>query len=69
MLDQSGLEEILELISNMKKFNTLYPYEKEYTLRRCYELVMKHRVILGDPLTEKALYAMLTLWNSSDASR
>ena len=64
MRDDHGLEELLILQQDVKNWNDLAPYEKEYVLYRVHQIVMEHRNILGPDLTERALYAMLTLWNS-----
>lgn len=69
MYDNTDPQNIEDVMYNIRKWDTLAPYEKRNTLWQINELIDKWKDALGPHLTEKLLYATLVLTNSLDASR
>ena len=63
------LEELNILLKDVRNLKSLPSYEQRFVLSRVSELILLHKNVLGTILTERALFATLVLWNSSEASR
>jgi len=44
-------EELTELVTDLRRFKELHPYERQYVLRRSYEILHEKREIIGQLLT------------------
>ncbi len=52
----------LDLIQyDMQRWNCLFPYEKDYIIRRVRELALQHDDVLGPDLTKELLLAISRL--------
>lgn len=59
------LDEELKLLQDeCKRWKELFPYEKEYFMRRVKELALQHENIMGEDLTKQLLDAIQTLSTS-----
>jgi hypothetical protein len=43
--------ELKELVADLKRFKQLWPYERQYVLRRSYEILHEKRELIGQVLT------------------
>lgn len=60
-LNLSLAQELKMLQQDCEKFHTLFPYEKEYFLRRIKELALLHEDIIGPALTKSILSSIQEL--------
>ncbi len=60
-IDLTLKQEIDFLLYDVRRWSDLFPYEKDYLLRRTHELVLQHKDILGEDLTKSLISSINTL--------